>query len=93
MDICRETVSKIIEILFPRPKYHLHEYIGDSGFTYCIYNDSDEIFSFSFYRAPEIFFTKPIKYQNEFNTLNGVFELDKISLYSYEIKGFKNDSE
>ena len=93
MDICRETVNKVIETLFPRPKYRLSEYISDSGFNYFVYNDYDEIFSFSFYRAPEIFFTKPIEYQNEFNTLNEVFELDKISLYSYEIKGFKDDSE
>ena len=93
MDICRETVNKVLETLFPEPNYRLHEYIGDSGFTYAIYNDHDEIFSFSFYRAPEIFFTKPNKYYDEFNTLNVVFELDQVGLYSYEIKGFKNDSK
>ena len=91
MDICRETVCKVLETLFPKPNYRLHEYIGDSGFSYCIFKDRDEVFSFHFYREPEIFCTKRIKYHNEFNTLNEVFELAKISLYSYEIKGFKND--
>lgn len=93
MDICRETVCKVLETLFPEPNYSLHEYIEDSGFSYCIFKDHDEVFSFHFYREPEIFCTKRIKYHNEFNTLNEVFELAKISLYSYEIKGFKNDSK
>lgn len=92
MDICKETVCKVLETLFPEPNYSLHEYVSDSGFNYCIYNDHDEVFSFSFFR-PEIFFTKRNKYHDEFNTLNEVFELEQISLYSYEIKGFKDDSE
>ena len=93
MDICRETVCKVLETLFPEPKYILHEYIDDSGSSYYMYRDYHEVFSFHFYRGPEIFFRSPTGYPDVFNTLNEVFELDKISLYSYEIKGFKDDSK
>lgn len=96
MGMCKEVIGKVLGTLFPKPRYDLFNHVDSSGFSYYLYDKYDnerEIFIFYSYNKPEVYFRNIIKNQNEFLTLNEIFNLNQIGLHSYAVKGFKDDSE
>lgn len=93
MVIDMESLDKLLKTLFPEPKYSVSCYQGDYGFSIIVYIDTCEVFSIEFYKTPMLAFSRPLRYADEYATLNSIFDLDQVGLYSYDIKGFKDDSK
>lgn len=93
MVIDMESLDKLLKTLFPEPKYSVSCYHGDHGFSLVVYIGSCEVFSIEFYKTPMLVFSRPLKYAEEYATLNSIFDLEQVGLYSYDIKGFKDDSK
>lgn len=90
MDICKETVGKVLNTLFPKPEYDSHKYMYSHGFDFYLYDERGyEVFSIYFHDEPILYFIKPVKYQGVFSTLNEVFDLNRVGTHRYVIKGIK----
>ena len=90
MDISIELLDKVLNTLFPKPEYDSHMYTYNRRFEYYLYDERGyEVFSIYFHEKPVMYFLKPVKYQNVFTTLNEVFDLDRVGIHKYEIKGIK----
>ena len=90
MCISKETVSKVLNTLFPKPEYDSHKYAYPHGFDFYLYDERGyEVFSIYFHEKPVLYFIKPVKYQSVFSTLNEVFDLNRVGTHRYEIKGVK----
>lgn len=90
MDICKETVSKVLNTLFPKPEYDSHKFTYSHGFDYYLYDERGyEVFCIYFHTKPVVYFIKPVKYQSVFNILNEVFDLNHVGPHRYEIEGIK----
>jgi hypothetical protein len=93
MVIDMKSLDKLLGTLFPEPKYSISCYQGDHGFSLIVYIDTCEVFSISFFGTPMLAFRKPHRFADEYSTLKSIFDLDRVGLYRYDIKGFKDDSE
>lgn len=94
MSIKRKGIDLIIETFFPKPKYDVGCFQGDYGFSTVVYIDSYEIFSISFFEdLPTLIFHKPFEFNDEFTTLNSIFDLDQVGLFRYDIRGIKDDKQ
>ena len=90
MGISKETVSKVLNTLFPKPEYDSHKYAYSHGFDFYLYDERGyEVFSIYFHEKPVLYFIKPVKYQSVFSTLNEVFDLDRVGTHRFEIRGVK----
>ena len=93
MVINMESLDKLLNTLFPEPKYSISCYQSDHGFSLIVYIGTCEVFSINFFDIPMLAFCKPNTYADEYATLKSIFDLDQVGLYRYDIKGFKDDSE
>lgn len=94
MSIKRKGIDLIIKTFFPKPKYDVSCFQGDYGFSTVVYIDSYEIFSIVFLNAsPMLIFHKPFEFNDEFTTLNSIFDLDQVGLFRYDIRGIKDGKE
>ena len=93
MVINMESLDKLLNTLFPEPKYSISCYQSDHGFSLIVYIGTCEVFSICFFSTPTLAFCKPSTYADEYATLKSIFDLDQVGLYRYDIKGFKDDSK
>ena len=84
MVINMESLDKLLNTLFPEPKYSISCYQSDHGFSLIVYIGTCEVFSICFFSTPTLAFCKPNTYADD---------LDQVGLYRYDIKGFKDDSK
>lgn len=88
-----ESLDKLLGTLFPEPKYSISCYQNDHGFSLIVYIGTCEVFSMCFLSTLMLAFSRPLKYADEYATLNSIFDLEQVGLYRYDIKGFKDDSK
>lgn len=92
MSIERKGIELIIKTFFSKPKYDISCFQGDYGFSIVVYIDSYDIFAIGFFEdLPTLVFRKPLEFNDEFATLNSIFDLDQVGLFRYDIRGIKDD--